>query len=72
MRSPQLPLAPAPPARQNVRSWIYCAAVVLLGITFCGFGIICARTKSRPGAKQLFLASIVYLPTLLAMTIDRC
>lgn len=50
----------------------YCAAAILLGIAFCGFGILCARSKNRADAKQLFFASIVYLPALLAsMAADR-
>jgi heme O synthase-like polyprenyltransferase len=52
--------------------WIYCAAAMALGAAFCGFAIVCARTRTRLSAKQLFLASIAYLPGLLAaMVIDK-
>lgn len=66
-----IPATPFPVALQ-MAGWIYFAAAVLLGFVFCGFGFVCARTKSRADARQLFLASIVYLPALLAaMTIDK-
>ena len=51
---------------------IYFAAAMVLGVAFCGFALVCARSKSRSDARQLFLASIVYLPALLsAMMIDK-
>jgi protoheme IX farnesyltransferase len=51
---------------------LYPVAALILGIAFCGFGIVLARSKTRADARQLFLASIVYLPALLAaMMIDK-
>lgn len=61
------------PVMLGIAGWTYCATAVLLGAAFCGFGIVCARTRCRSDAKQLFLASIAYLPGLLAaMTLDKC
>lgn len=60
------------PALLNLAGVIYFIAALLLGIAFTGFGIVCARSKTRADARQLFLASIVYLPVLLAaMMIDK-
>ncbi len=50
----------------------YFLAAFLMGLTFTGFGLLCAFKRGRVQARQLFLASIVYLPFLLAaMMIDR-
>lgn len=60
------------PALLNMAGAAYFAAALLLGIAFSGFGFVCARSKTRSDARQLFLASIVYLPALLAaMMIDK-
>jgi protoheme IX farnesyltransferase len=60
------------PAMLHMAGAMYFVAALLLGITFCGFGVLCARSKTRADARQLFLASIVYLPALLtAMMIDK-
>jgi heme o synthase len=50
----------------------YLLIAVALGIGFCGVGLNWARNRSRANARQLFFASIIYLPILLtAMTIDK-
>jgi len=50
----------------------YGLAAVVLGLTFLGFSVKCAFGKGRGEARALFLASIVYLPLLLAaMMLDR-
>ena len=50
----------------------YFLAALVLGIAFCGFAVLCARSRNRADARQLFLASIVYLPALLtALMIDK-
>ena len=60
------------PALLGMAGVVYFAAALLLGIAFCGFGVVCARSKTRADARQLFLASIVYLPALLAaLMIDK-
>jgi protoheme IX farnesyltransferase len=51
---------------------VYLLAATALGIGFLGFGLHCARTKSRADARKLFFASIIYLPLLFAfMMINR-
>ena len=60
------------PALLGMAGVVYFAAAILLGIAFCGFGMICAKTRARPDARQLFVASIIYLPALLgAMMINK-
>lgn len=60
------------PALLGMAGTIYFIAALLLGIAFCAFGVVCARSKFRSDARQLFLASIIYLPALLAaMMIDK-
>ena len=46
---------------------IYFVAAVVLGVAFLGFGLACALRKTRTDARQMFFASIVYLPLLLAV-----
>jgi heme O synthase-like polyprenyltransferase len=54
-------------SRHGLLSW-----TPVLGLGFLGFGLHCARTKSRPDARKLFFASIIYLPLLFAfMMINR-
>jgi protoheme IX farnesyltransferase len=51
---------------------IYFIAALVMGMIFTGFGVLCAIRRGRPEARQLFLASIVYLPFLLgSMLIDK-
>lgn len=45
---------------------VYLVAAVVLGLVFLGFGAACAWRKTRVDARRMFLASIVYLPLLLA------
>jgi protoheme IX farnesyltransferase len=60
------------PALLGMAGTLYFTAALLLGVAFCGFGLVCARSKNRSDARQLFLASIIYLPALLAaMMIDK-
>ena len=60
------------PALFGMSGVIYFLAALLLGIAFTGFGFVCARSKRREDARQLFLASIIYLPALLAaMMVDK-
>ena len=50
----------------------YLLAALVLGLAFLAFGINCAVCKRRADARRLFLASIVYLPALLAvMMLDK-
>lgn len=51
---------------------LYAAAAVALGLGFLWFGILCAVHKTRPDARRLFFASIIYLPLVLgAMMFDK-
>lgn len=51
---------------------VYFTAAVLLGLAFFSCGISCVASRTRTDAKQLFFASIIYLPLLLgAMMFDR-
>jgi protoheme IX farnesyltransferase len=60
------------PACLGMAGPLYFAAAAVLGVAFIGFGVVCAFTPQRPQARQLFLASITYLPMLLgAMMIDK-
>jgi protoheme IX farnesyltransferase len=50
----------------------YLAAATVLGLGFLGCSVACAVRKGRADARRLFLASIVYLPLLLAaMMLDK-
>jgi len=60
------------PALLGMSGAIYFVAALVLGLAFSGFAVVCARTKTHADARQLFLASILYLPALLtAMMIDK-
>jgi protoheme IX farnesyltransferase len=60
------------PVLIGVAGAAYFTAAVLLGMAYLSFSISCAASRSRVDAKKLFLASIVYLPLLLAaMMIDK-
>jgi len=51
---------------------IYLGAAVILGVAFLGFAASAAWSRARCQARRLFLASIVYLPVLMAlMVIDK-
>jgi protoheme IX farnesyltransferase len=51
---------------------IYFVAALSLGLAFLGFVIVCVMTRQRSDARQVFLASILYLPCLLAaMMMDK-
>ena len=50
----------------------YLVIAVILGIAFVYFGFKVALQRTRANARQLFLASIVYLPVLLiALVVDK-
>ena len=51
---------------------IYLAGSIATGCGFLACGIVLATKRSNPAAKMVFLASLVYLPLLLALVvIDR-
>jgi protoheme IX farnesyltransferase len=49
----------------------YFTLAVLMGLAFLAFGMDCAATGTRAQARKLFLASIIYLPLLLAAMIGN-
>jgi len=50
----------------------YFIAALLMGLAFLGFASVAAVTRRRGDARQVFLASILYLPCLLAaMMVDK-
>lgn len=60
------------PAVVRVAGMFYFAAALVMGVAFLGFGVMCAFTRTRAHARQLFFASILYLPCLLGvMMIDK-
>jgi protoheme IX farnesyltransferase len=51
---------------------VYFTVAVLLGLAFLSCGISCAISRARGDAKQLFFASLLYLPLLLGfMMVDK-
>jgi heme o synthase len=55
------------PVMLQVAGVVYFTAAVLMGLAFLSFCISCATTGSRTDAVKLFVASIIYLPLLLAV-----
>lgn len=51
---------------------IYFTAALTFGLVFLGYGIAFARAPGAPSARQLLLASLLYLPALLlVMALDK-
>lgn len=51
---------------------VYFVGALALGLTYLGFGIGFARSRTTPGARWLMFASILYFPAvLLVMLLDR-
>jgi protoheme IX farnesyltransferase len=50
---------------------IYLAAALILGLGFLGCAIQFSRQMTLPRAKQLFFASIIYLPLLIAALVGN-
>jgi protoheme IX farnesyltransferase len=55
------------PAVMGMAGAVYFTAAVLLGLAFLSCGVSCATTRCRADARQLFFASIIYLPLLLGL-----
>jgi protoheme IX farnesyltransferase len=53
------------PTLLGIAGAVYFTAAVLLGLAFLSCGISCATSRTRNDARQLFFASIIYLPLLL-------
>jgi protoheme IX farnesyltransferase len=60
------------PTLLNATGSIYFFAALVLGLVFFGFALICVISRRRGDARQVFLASILYLPALLGvMMLDK-
>lgn len=60
------------PGMLRMTGSLYLLAAVGLGVAFLAFGLMCALRRGRAQARQLFLASIAYLPLLsLCMVLDK-
>lgn len=55
------------PAMAHMGGKVYTIAAVALGAGFFAVAVSCARNRTRTQARQLFFASIIYLPVLLAV-----
>lgn len=60
------------PVVLNMAGLTYLGMAIVLGLAFMSFSMSCAVTGGRTEARRLFIASIVYLPALLAaMMLDK-
>jgi protoheme IX farnesyltransferase len=60
------------PTMLHVTGYLYFGAAFLLGALFLGCGVSLAISRSASAARRLLLASLIYLPLLLAaMALDR-
>ncbi|MEO6436032.1 MAG: heme o synthase [Tepidisphaeraceae bacterium] len=60
------------PVSAGIAGYAYFAVALMLGLAFLSFSVSCAASRSRPDARKLFFASIIYLPALLGvMMLDR-
>jgi protoheme IX farnesyltransferase len=60
------------PVPLHMAGMVYLFCALALGVVFLAFAIRCAASDQRTDARKLFLASILYLPLLLAaMMIDK-
>jgi protoheme IX farnesyltransferase len=60
------------PTMLHVTGYLYFVAAFLLGALFLGCGVSLAISRSASAARRLLLASLIYLPLLLAaMALDR-
>jgi heme o synthase len=67
-----LVLASLLPAALQMAGAVYFVLALVLGVAFLHYAIQAAVTRTRPNARKLFLASILYLPLLLtAMMLNK-
>ena len=60
------------PTFAGIAGYAYCAVALMLSLAFLSFAVSCALSRSRADARNLFIASIIYLPVLLGvMMLDR-
>jgi heme o synthase len=60
------------PAFMGMAGTAYLVGALILGFTFLAYGILFSRFRNRVAARKLFVASVCYLPVLLAlMVVDK-
>jgi len=60
------------PSLLGLAGGLYFAGALALGLAYLGCGLAFARRRSTPGARRLMLASLLYLPAVLAvLLLDR-
>jgi len=69
LQTAALTLVSVAPPLAGMAGRVYVAAALLLGLVFLLFGIVFARRPTPRSARALFLASLVYLPALLAFLV---
>jgi protoheme IX farnesyltransferase len=57
------------PAFSGLAGMAYLGASILLGTAFLWCGVLLAQSRSRPSAKRLLRASVLYLPLLLVVLV---
>ena len=57
------------PVLLHLAGWIYCLGAILLGAVFLAAAIRFSRRLTMSSARQLFFASIIYLPLLLGLMV---
>ncbi|HUI41023.1 MAG TPA: heme o synthase [Terriglobia bacterium] len=66
-----LPVSLAP-AWLGQTGWVYFCGALLLGLAFSGYGMRLAASRTRPLARRVLLASVVYLPLVFGlMMLDK-
>ncbi len=50
----------------GMAGWIYLVPATLIGSAFLGLGVVFARQRSDEAARRVFLASLLYVPLILA------
>ncbi len=67
-----LVVATALPSFMRLTGYAYLSGALVLGLLFLAYGAVFARARDRNSARRLFLASVCYLPILLAlMALDK-
>lgn len=57
------------PTILGISGSVYFVGAIILGLLFLYSSVSCARSKSRPQARRLLLASVVYLPLLFVLMV---
>jgi protoheme IX farnesyltransferase len=57
------------PTFLHIAGWLYFGGAALLGLWFLRASIISARSKAKPEARKLLLASVLYLPLVLGLLV---